>query len=86
MSSKLSNFSGDQPQNQRRLRKANAVQYEKNVMSNRKQQSARKDAKFDAEQWKNFSNDYLWDNLTGAQKNENKLNEGITGYKYEPTA
>ena len=36
MSSALSNFSGAQGMNQKRVRKANAVQYEKNVLDARK--------------------------------------------------
>lgn len=86
MSSALSNFSGTHGLNQKRMRKANAVQYEKNVLDARKHSQERENAKYDPGQWKNFSNEHLWDKLVGAQNDPNHHTKGISGYKYEASA
>jgi hypothetical protein len=56
------------------------------VLDARQQNQEREDAKYDPGNWKNFSNDTLWDNLVGAQNDPNHHHKGITGYKYEPAA
>lgn len=85
MSSTLSNFSAAQGLNQRRERKANAVQYQKNVLDGRQHSQAREDAKFNDTKW-TYSTNGLWNNLAGAQKDPNNDNKGITGFTYEPSA
>jgi len=85
MSSALSNFSSPHVNSQRRLRKANAVLYEKNVLEGRLFTQKKEEAKYDPKKW-SYSTTNLWANLAGKDCDPNIKNRRITGCNYEPAA
>lgn len=78
MSSTLSNFSSAQGLNPKRVKMANATEYEKTVLKGRQNTQKRMEAKYNPSKW-NFTSEGLWDNLTGGPIHAESNKKGMTG-------